>query len=48
MPLGWVLSGSTRRNMNNQLAGLRCETDDKPPRVIFDNRGNLERLKQRG
>ncbi len=29
VPLGWVLSGSTRRNMNNQLAGLRCETDDK-------------------
>ncbi len=48
VPLGWVLSSGTRRHMNSQLAGLRCETEDKPPRVIFDNRGNLERLRQRG
>lgn len=44
-PLGWVLSSSTRRNMNLQLAGERCQSDDTPPRVIFDNRGNLERLR---
>jgi hypothetical protein len=46
-PLGWVLSSSTRRNMNLQLAGERCQSDDVPPRVIFDNRGNLERLRSR-
>lgn len=46
-PLGWVLSSSTRRNMNLQLAGERCQSDDTPPRVIFDNRGNLERLRSR-
>jgi hypothetical protein len=46
-PLGWVLSSSTRRNMNLQLAGERCQSDDTPPRVIFDNRGNLERLRTR-
>ena len=51
VPLGWVLSSGTRRNMNNQLAGLRCETgetEQSPPRVIFDNRENLERLRGRG
>jgi hypothetical protein len=47
VPLGWVLSSSTRRNMNLQLAGERCRSDDEPPRVIFDNRGNLERLRAR-
>lgn len=47
VPLGWVLSSSTRRNMNSQLAGERCRSDDEPPRVIFDNRGNLERLRAR-
>ena len=45
-PLGWVLSSSTRRNMDNQLAGLRCETHDTPPRVIFNNRDNLEQLRR--
>jgi len=45
VPLGWVLSSSTRRNMNSQLAGQRCETRDA--RVIFDNRDNLERLRSR-
>ena len=48
VPLGWVLSGSTRRNMNSQLAGDRCETADTPPHVFFDNRGSLELLRQRG
>jgi hypothetical protein len=47
VPLGWVLSSSTRRNMNSQLAGERCETRDTPPRVFFDNRGSLERLRER-
>ena len=47
VPLGWVLSSSTRRNMNSQLAGQRCETKDTPPRAIFDNRENLERLRRR-
>jgi hypothetical protein len=47
VPLGWVLSSSTRRNMNLQLAGERCRSRDEPPRVIFDNRGNLERLRAR-
>lgn len=47
VPLGWVLSSSTRRNMNQQLAGERCQSDDEPPRVLFDNRGNLERLRAR-
>lgn len=46
-PLGWVLSSGTRRNMNLQLAGERCQSDDTPPRVVFDNRGNLERLRAR-
>jgi len=45
VPLGWVLSASTRRNMESQLAGERCESGDDPPRVLFDNRGNLERLR---
>ena len=45
VPLGWVLSASTRRNMRSQLAGEKCEGDGTPPRVIFDNRGNLERLR---
>jgi hypothetical protein len=47
VPLGWVLSSSTRRNMNLQLAGERCRSGEEPPRVIFDNRGNLERLRAR-
>jgi hypothetical protein len=33
--------------MNLQLAGERCRSRDEPPRVIFDNRGNLERLRAR-
>ena len=45
VPLGWVLSASTRRNMRSQLAGEKCESGDAPPQVIFDNRGNLERLR---
>ncbi|MGH8687624.1 MAG: hypothetical protein ACREVQ_07940 [Burkholderiales bacterium] len=45
VPLGWVLSSSTRRNMRSQLAGEKCESDETPPRVFFDNRGNLERLR---
>ena len=48
VPLGWVLSNGTRRNMRNQLAGLRCETREEPPHALFDNRDNLERLRQRG
>jgi hypothetical protein len=48
VPLGWVLSSSTRRNMNAQLAGERCESGGARPRVFFDNRGSLERLRQRG
>ena len=51
VPLGWVLSSSTRRNMNGQLAGERCETEEAgnaPPRVLVDNRDNLERLRRRG
>jgi hypothetical protein len=47
-PLGWVLSSGTRRNMNIQLAGERCESEQEPPRLLFDNRGSLERLRQRG
>jgi hypothetical protein len=46
-PLGWVLSSSTRRNMANQLAGETCESADTPPRIIFDNRAELERLRAR-
>jgi hypothetical protein len=33
--------------MASQLAGIRCETHDVPPRVIFDNRASLERLRRR-
>jgi len=43
-PLGWVLSSSTRRGMNQQLAGERCMSGE---RTIFDNRGNIERLRAR-
>ena len=47
-PLGWVLSKSTRDNMDEQLTqGPRCESAGDPPRVHFDNPGNLERLRQR-
>jgi hypothetical protein len=46
-PLGWVLSRSTRRSMNSQLEGERCESEEQPPRLLFDNRGNLERLRAR-
>jgi hypothetical protein len=45
VPLGWALSSSTRRNMESQLAGEPCEDPGPPPRVIFDNRANLERLR---
>jgi hypothetical protein len=44
-PLGWVLSSGTRRNMDEQLAGERCESEEDPPRPIFDNRGAFERLR---
>lgn len=44
-PLGWVLSSGTRRNMDEQLAGERCESEEDPPRPIFDNRGGFERLR---
>ena len=44
-PLGWVLSSGTRRNMDEQLAGERCEGEAEPPRAIFDNRGGFERLR---
>ncbi len=50
VPLGWVLSSGTQRSMNIQLAGLRCEAEeagDVPPRVLFDNRDDLERLRRR-
>jgi hypothetical protein len=46
-PLGWVLSSGTRANMANQLAGEVCETADTPPRRVFDNRADLERLRAR-
>lgn len=48
VPLGWVLSSSTRRNMESQLAGEPCEYAGPPPRTIFDNRGKLERLRAIG
>jgi hypothetical protein len=47
-PLGWVLSSGTRRNMNDQLAGERCESEEDPPRPIFDNRAAFERLRALG
>ncbi len=47
-PLGWALSSNTRRSMDSQLAGLRCVTQDTMPRVLFDNRDNLERLRRLG
>ncbi len=48
VPLGWVLSESTRNNMEAQLGGAPCVTRDAPARVLFDNGRNLERLSQRG
>jgi hypothetical protein len=47
VPLGWVLSSGTRRNMDSQLEGFRCESEEDPPRLLFDNRGSFERLRQR-
>jgi hypothetical protein len=46
-PLGWVLSRSTRQSMDRQLEGPPCARAGTPPRVLFDNRGNLERLRAR-
>jgi hypothetical protein len=43
-----VLSSATRRNMDEQLAGERCESEEHPPRPIFDNRGGFERLRALG
>ena len=46
-PLGWVLSRSTRQSMDRQLEGPPCKSVVAPPRVLFDNRGSLERLRAR-
>jgi hypothetical protein len=48
VPLGWALSSSTRRNMESQLAGEPCVRQGEAPQTVFDNRGNLERLRAIG
>ncbi len=48
VPLGWVLSKGTRENMERQLAGERCVSADTPPRVLFENAENFERLSEHG
>ncbi|MGC2519143.1 MAG: hypothetical protein WA373_08565 [Burkholderiales bacterium] len=47
VPLGWVLSQSTRARMESQLLKEPCSTAGTPSEVIFDNPGNLERIDAR-
>ena len=47
VPLGWVLSQSTRDRMEDQLTNpdLRCVEQDSEP--VFDNPGNLKKIDAR-
>lgn len=43
VPLGWVLSQSTRERMEAQLTGERCAAPGAEP--VFDNAGSLEKIR---
>jgi hypothetical protein len=45
VPLGWVLSQSTRDRMEDQLRELKCQEPGAEP--IFDNPGNLTKIDAR-
>ena len=45
VPLGWVLSQSTRDRMEAQLTSLRCVEADSEP--VFDNPDNLKKIDAR-
>jgi hypothetical protein len=47
VPLGWVLSQSTRDRMEAQLTLDRCDSAPSPSEVIFDNPGNLRKIDAR-
>lgn len=44
VPLGWVLSQSTRERMETQLTKEQCRSAPAPAEPIFDNPGNLKRI----
>ena len=47
VPLGWVLSDSTRARMEAQLSGERCEPAPGSSKPIFDNPRNLKTISDR-
>jgi hypothetical protein len=47
IPLGWVLSQSTRQRMEEQLASLESPPGQDRPACRFDNAGNLEKIGRR-
>jgi len=47
IPLGWVLSRSTRDRMEKQLASLESPPGQARPACRFDNAGNLEKIGRR-
>ncbi len=47
IPLGWVLSQSTRDRMEKQLAPLEAPKEQDQPACDFDNAGNLEKIERR-
>lgn len=47
VPLGWVLSQSTRERMETQLLKESCNTTGTPSDEIFNNPGNLKKIDDR-
>ena len=47
VPLGWALSESTRDRMESELLEEQCESELDPSETIFDNPGNLEKIRRR-
>jgi hypothetical protein len=46
LPLGWVLSNTSQKRMNDQLTKERCLAINDGDRVIFDNPNNLCELRK--
>lgn len=47
VPLGWVLSRTTREHMEDALTGKKCDAVPAGPEPIFDNPGNLKKIDDR-